>query len=257
MPLHLASYFAAFLLPPLCLLLWGIGGLLLLKRRPRAGKLLLGVMLATLWVISVPPVGEWLLLQLDEDSDLSRPVDVADFRGAQAIVVLSSGRYYDSHEYQADSADADSLERMRRAAIVHRQTGLPLLLTGGRPEANELSLAALLRTAADEFAVPVKWVEEQARTTQENAQFSRRLLASEGIDTIVLVTHGWHMPRARRAFERAGFKVVVAAAGLHHHPNLSLRNFLPTAEGLHNSAIFMHEVIGLAWYEIIGNGDSR
>ena len=250
--LYLARYLAAVLLPPLCLLLLGITGLLLLKRRARAGKILLGVMLATLWVMSVPPVGEWLLLQLDEDTDLSRPVEVADLRRAQAIVVLASGRYYDSHEYQADSADADSLERVRRAAIVHRQTGLPLLLTGGRPEANELSLAALLRTAADEFGVPVKWMEEQARTTQENAQLSRRMLAAEGIGTIVLVTHGWHMPRARRAFERVGFKVVTAAAGLHHHPNLALDNFLPTAEGLRNSAVFLHEIIGLAWYEIIG-----
>ncbi|MEO8103302.1 MAG: YdcF family protein [Betaproteobacteria bacterium] len=252
MPLHLASYAAAILLPPLCLLLLGIGGFCLLSRRPRLAKSLLGAMLVLLWVLSVPPAGEWLLLQLDEDADFAAPVDVATYRPAQAIVVLASGRYYDSHEYQADSADADSLERVRRAAIVHRQTGLPLLASGGRPEANELSLAALLKTAADEFGVSVKWLEEQSRTTQENARFTRRLLARERIDTIVLVTHGWHMPRARRAFERAGFKVIPAAAGLHHHPNLTPRNFLPTAEGLRNTEIFLHEVIGLLWYEVIG-----
>lgn len=257
MPLHLASNLAAFLLPPLCLLLLGGTGFLLLNRYPRAAKTLLGTMLVVLWGISMPPVGDWLLLQLDLESELAAPSRAADIHRARAIVVLSAGRYHDSAEYQSDTVDAFSLERVRRAAMLYRQTGLPLLVTGGRPEHNDRSLAGLLKVAADEFAVPIKWMEEQATTTHENAQFTRRILAAERIDTIVLVTHGWHMPRARRAFERAGFTVVPAATGLHHRQQTAVRNFLPTAGGLRNSEIFFHEIIGLIWYEIIQAGTSK
>jgi uncharacterized SAM-binding protein YcdF (DUF218 family) len=241
------------LLPPLCFLVPCVIGLFLLKRRPRTARFLIAVPLALMWILSVPPVGEWLLLQLDRTTD-SAAANPERYRTAQAIVVLSHGRYYESLDYGGDTVDAESLERVRRAAALHRQTGLPVLVTGGRPENDEKSLAELLKLAADEYSMPLKWQETAARNTGENARFSRRILTKEKIDTIVLVTHGWHMLRAKRAFERAGFKVIPAATGLHHRPIPSIHNILPATEGLQKTTIFMHEIIGLAWYEITQAG---
>lgn len=249
----LVSLVTTLLLPPLCFLVPCAIGLMLLKRRPRTARLLIAAPLALMWLASTPPVGEWLLLQLDRTTD-SAAGKPERYRAAQAIVLLSHGRHYESLDYGGDTVDSESLERVRRAVVLYRQTGLPVLATGGRPEDDEKSLAELLKLAADEYGMPLKWQETAARNTGENARFSRRILAAEKIDTIVLVTHGWHMLRAKRAFERAGFKVIPAATGLHHRPIPTLYNVLPTAEGLHNSAVFMHEVIGLAWYEITQAG---
>ena len=249
----LVSLFTSLLLPPLCLLLPGIAGLLLIRRQPRAARFLIGVPLAIMWVASVPPVGEWLLLQLDRSTD-GAAAPAARYREAQAIVVLAHGRYYESLDYRGDTVDAESLERVRRASVLFRETGLPVLATGGRPEGDQISLAALMKQAADEYGMPLRWREEEARTTRENARFSRRILAAENIDTILLVTHGWHMLRAKRAFERAGFRVIPVATGLHHRPIPTIYNILPTAEGMQKSAIFVHEIVGLAWYEMTAAG---
>ncbi len=249
----IANLLATLLLPPLCFLIPCAIGFLLLKRHPRMAKCLIALPLVLLWIASVPPVGEWLLLQLDRAVD-SKPLPAERYRAAQAIVLLSSGRNYESLEYKGDTVDGESLERVRYAAVLQRATGLPVLATGGRPEDDEKSLAELLKLAADEYGMPLKWMENEARNTGENARFSRRILAAEKIDTIVLVTHGWHMLRAKRAFERAGFKVIPAATGLHHRPIPTIHNVLPTAEGLRKTAIFMHEAIGLVWYELTNAG---
>ena len=55
-----------------------------------------------------------------------------------------------------------------------------------------------------DFAVPVAWSEDASRTTWENAVFTARLLRPAGIETVVLVSQAWHLPRAIWAFERVG-----------------------------------------------------
>jgi len=42
------------------------------------------------------------------------------------------------------------------------------------------------------------------RETWENAAFTARMLRRENVDKILLVTHAWHMPRAKVAFAAAG-----------------------------------------------------
>ena len=75
------------------------------------------------------------------------------------------------------------------------------------------------KIAADEFNRPIKWQEEDSRDTRENASRTLALLKPAGIDHIVLVTHGYHMPRALRAFTEAagpGIKVEAGADGPGH-----------------------------------------
>lgn len=55
-----------------------------------------------------------------------------------------------------------------------------------------------------EFLISPKWVQEQLNTTQESASESAKILKNEGIAIIYIVTHFWHMPRAKRALERQG-----------------------------------------------------
>ncbi len=50
------------------------------------------------------------------------------------------------------------------------------------------------------------------RTTREEAQRMAALLGPRGVRTILLVTDPQHLIRARRLFERAGFRVLAAVA---------------------------------------------
>ena len=61
---------SAFLLPPLNLILLGAVGILLLKRRPRTGKILVVSALALLYLLSTPFVAETAAAKT---GDASRP----------------------------------------------------------------------------------------------------------------------------------------------------------------------------------------
>lgn len=242
----LTNTLTAFLLPPLNLFLLGGAGCLLMKRRhPLLGKTLVFAAIALLWLLSTPYVAHRLIAALESAAPSSN-----DCR-PQAIVVLGAGTYVDAPEYGSDTVPVLGLERLRLAAHLHRRTQLPILLTGGRPDNGKFSEAALMREVlANDFGVPVKWIEETSRNTRENALYSQQLLQQSEIASIYLVTQAWHMPRAQRSFSKAGLCVVPSGTGFRAQHRVGALSFLPSAVALSDSYLFMHEVIGLAWYRL-------
>jgi uncharacterized SAM-binding protein YcdF (DUF218 family) len=130
-------------------------------------------------------------------------------------------------------------------------TRKPILASGGSPERAPAGEAAHMQAALQrDFQIPVKWIEDQSRTTLENARLSRSILRAAGVHSIYLVTHAWHMPRARLAFENAGFAVIPASTGYATRFRLTLLDFLPDARALRDSSTFFHEIIGIGWYRL-------
>ncbi|TXT26336.1 MAG: hypothetical protein FD134_580 [Gallionellaceae bacterium] len=238
---------SAFLLPPLNLLLVALAGLLLARAFPRLGRTLLISALALLWLCSTPYFAGGALRLLESEAGA---VD-ARTQPADAIVVLGGGTYFGAPEYGADTVGEYALVRLRYAAKLHRETGKPLLVTGGKPLGNDLSEASQMRAVLEgEFGVPVRWAEGASDNTLENARYSYSLLQKDGIKRIYLVTHAWHMPRAARVFRAAGFNVVAAPTAFTTRFRTDLLGFLPRAEAMSDSRIFMHEIIGLVWYRL-------
>lgn len=243
----LTNLISAFLLPPLNLLLLGMAGLLLWHKRPRLARILVSASLISLWLCSTPYFAEGAIHLLEgEPKTLDPRTEPAD-----AIVVLGAGTYFHPPEYGGDTVSMAALVRLRYAAKLQRETGKPLLVTGGSPLGNELSEAQQMKaTLENEFKIPVRWVEGGSDNTFENARNSYRLLSQAGIRRIYLVTHAWHMPRSAMAFRQAGFEVVPAPTGWTTRYKIDLLAFVPRAEALRDSKIFMHELIGLAWYKL-------
>ncbi|MBU0752502.1 MAG: YdcF family protein [Gammaproteobacteria bacterium] len=241
----LTNLVVAFLLPPLNgLLLAGVGWLLW-QRRPRLARTLVAVGLALLIILALPVVGNAMQRSLE-----GIPVSAAQVREAQAIVVLGGGRYRDALEYGGDTVAEATLLRLRYAAKLQRESGLPLLVTGGKPDGGDLSEAeAMRRTLTAEFGVPVRWVEGASDNTHENALYSARLLKPDGITRVLLVTHAWHMPRALRSFAAEGLAVAPAPTFFHRKP-LTPLDFLP--QGYSGARHAIHEWIGLFWYRMRG-----
>ena len=99
-----------------------------------------------------------------------------------------------------------------------------------------------------DFRIAVQWIEQGSSNTFENALLSAALLKPAGIQRIYLVTHAWHMRRARIAFEHAGFTVVPAPTGYATRFKLTVLDFLPDARALNDSSVFFREVTGIGWY---------
>jgi uncharacterized SAM-binding protein YcdF (DUF218 family) len=237
---------ALMLAPPGLLLLLGLWGLTVLRRRPVLGKGLVAIAFAALYAFSTHYVADMMLHALEPPALVPAATD-----GAQAIVVLGAGSYFEAPEYGEHTVSSMALVRLRYAAHLHRATGTPILATGGSPEGAPEGEAIRMKAALTrDLQAPVEWVEDRSRTTLENARYSRGVLGAHGIDTVYLVTHAWHMPRARLAFERAGFKVIPAATGYTTRVGLTPLAFVPDARALWKSSRFFHEAIGIAWYRI-------
>jgi uncharacterized SAM-binding protein YcdF (DUF218 family) len=238
---------SALLLPPLNLILVCAAGLVWRRRWPRFGLTVSASALVALLVFSTSAGALLLVAPLEQ-----RTGALASLRptGAQAIVVLSGGRIENAPEYGGQAVPAYStLVRLRYAAKLHRETGLPLLVTGGAPDgSDEAEAVSMARSLRDDFSVPVKWIEEESHDTAQNAEFSERLLKHAGVRRILLVTDALHMPRAQLIFERHGMKIIPAATMWFSHDRLKPLHFLPSGEGLRRSHYALHEWIGIAWY---------
>lgn len=241
----LNNLIAAFLLPPLCLLLLAICGLIGWRRV--AGKVLLTLALLGLWLTSTPYVADAALHYLEQDI----PVLDASQHSAEAIVVLGGGSYYSAPEYGGDTVSTTTLERVRYAARLHRLSGKPVLVTGGTPMGNQISEAKQMQMVMEhEFNVPVRWTEDRSDNTEQNARYSYELLRAHGLRRIYLVSHAWHLPRAKRLFEAAGFEVIAAPTAYTTRLRTDILTFLPNGQSMCKSQIFAHELIGLLWYRL-------
>ena len=249
----ITNFIAAFLLPPLSLLLMLALGIFLLYRRHRLAKPLILAAFGLLWIASTPFFAEGALHLLEDRTtalDIRQPKDQP--QAADAIVILGGGTYFNAPEYAGQDTISDaSLVRLRYGAKLQRETGKPILVTGGKPLGNSVSEAQQMRTALEQdFKVPVHWTEDASDNTLENAHNSFQTLQKAGIKKIYLVTHAWHMPRSAEVFRRAGFEVVEAPTAYTTRYRVDLLAFLPRTESLRDSKIFIHEVIGLCWYRL-------
>ena len=176
------------------------------------------------------------------------PLLIEDVPNAEAIVVLGGG---------INSALAGfpypnlylAADRVWHAARLYRAGKAPwVVLSGGA----DLSLAQESEAKAmagfiEDLGVPssVLILEEQSRTTSQNASMSAELLKDRNIHHILLVTSALHMERAKRLFEKQGLQVEAIATD--HEATLrpiGVLAYLPDAEALSNSARAMKELAG-------------
>jgi uncharacterized SAM-binding protein YcdF (DUF218 family) len=225
-------------LPPFNALALALCGVLLWRWRPRWGKSLVALAGVLLWCCSTPVLAALLFDSLQRrTSPLLAPQTV----DAHAIVVLGADLRRRALEFGGESVGPFALERLRYGAALHKQTQCPLLITGGRHDRQNPSTAALMaQVLRDEFQVPVRWIEGRSQDTWQNAAESALILNEAGIQKIFLVTHAFHMPRARACFEAHGFEVVDAPTAFREAPRFSGGDFLPSWKALRDSALAWH-----------------
>ena len=240
----LSAIATVLFVPPVNLVVLALVGMALARWRPRAGRGLALGCVSLLLLLALPVVAASLLATLEDG--IAAPAFAPPPR---AIVVLGG----DAHQIGARAEETDigpvTLERVREGAALARATGLPLLVTGGEISRAGPPLAVLMaRSLAGDFGVAALWVEPEANTTWENAVLSARILRREGIGTVLLVTHAWHMRRALIAFRAAGITALPAPLSPDAPPRLALGSLVPRMSAWQRSYYALHEWIGCAWY---------
>jgi uncharacterized SAM-binding protein YcdF (DUF218 family) len=246
---------ATLALPPALPLLVVALGLSLLGRMPRLGRSLAWAGVLTGVLVS-SSLGAGLLAHWAEGDiraptadELRRAVAARD--APQAVVIIGGGARSAVRERpDAEFVKSNTLERLVHGAWVARVTGLPVLVSGGVSSAAAVSEASLMkRTLESALATPVRWVEDESRNTAANARLSAAILHAAGIRRVILVTHAYHMPRARASFERAGLAVLAAPHGFSASPlEAEARSLIPNGDAALTAYRASHELVGRLWY---------
>jgi uncharacterized SAM-binding protein YcdF (DUF218 family) len=238
-PLWLKQLIKALVLPPTGPLLVAVVGLVLCSRLPRIGRALATAGVAALLALSMPVVADFLTRFVDT----SAPFDLERARTAQAIVILGGGIRRDAPEYDGDTLATLTLERVRYGARLARLTGLPVLVSGGSVLGGEPEAKLMAASLEREFGVPVRWIEAGSRTTHENAVLSARTLKKDGIDRVVLVTHGFDTRRAMAEFQAQGLAVIGAPTGRSVGAGDTILDYVPNMGGLKGSYYATYEIL--------------
>ena len=220
-------------------------------RRP-LGRFLVTLSVLLLLVLSLPIVSHRMMEPLEPYPALTRnDLQTSD---ARAIVVLAAGRYTGAPEYGGDSIGATTLQRIRYAAWLQRQTGLPLIVSGSSPTHKQPPTGHLMRNVlVNEFQVPVAAVEDRSRNTLENAAFTADILRDMNVEHVMLVSSAWHLPRAVAEFERYDLTITPAPTVFETRDSsdgLEPDDFFPGVGSLSRSYLAIHEYLGRIWYGI-------
>ncbi|HBB67540.1 MAG: hypothetical protein A2X28_09885 [Elusimicrobia bacterium GWA2_56_46] len=236
-----------FFLPPGIFAALALGAAVLLFRKNRKQALAWAAFGALIWAASIKPVGDLALAGLEYA--YLPPAEIK----ADAVVVLTGGVRESVPGLFGESAlSSVSLERAVEAAGLYRRFKFPIVVTGGAVFSKG-SEAAAVKTYLAGLGVPREkiFTEDRARDTGENAVFSKRICDGRGYKKIILLTSAYHMRRAVRSFENAGFGEIVpypAAYKTSRSPRYYYVDFLPGC--WENLRLAAHEYLGLIFYRL-------
>jgi uncharacterized SAM-binding protein YcdF (DUF218 family) len=109
------------------------------------------------------------------------------------------------------------------------------------------SLLVWLGVPADRIVI-----EQDSRNTHDEAVLVKAMLPSLGAERVVVVTSVIHMRRSIQVFKKAGIDAIPAVAFERNETDNSMTRYLPSSEGLRESGMLAHELLGFMYYKARG-----
>ena len=262
------GFFLSKLLPQLIYPL-GLGLLLQLIAiggRKRRWALPLSI---TGWLIiavpAMPVVSDALLRQLEDQAAALTPKSIPK---ADAVLVLGGGiRPAPTEGLGVEVNEAG--DRLLCGVRLWKQATAPVLITSGarvsfQPNDPIAPEAVLSQQLAEELGVPASAVllNEQARTTAEEARRINQLAAEQGWRQLILVTSAFHMPRALASFRhQSDLEIIPVACDYRLDPQSEdqpfswqelLIDLIPSSGSLNQTTQVLKEHLGLLVYKLRG-----
>ena len=197
-----------------------------LRTRSRGGAVMCAALALVCWAGTTRVVSKAVLRPLEKEYSVPEKVE------GDVIVLLCGGAGDVPIDISATAAlYPATMQRTYAVAKLQKQTGLPVIVTGGAPDSDTPESVAAARYLV-ELGIPQAKIitEEAARDTIENAAFTSRICVEKGYKRLILVTSAYHMPRAVFLFKKAGVQEIVPYPYGHLAPasrRRHLRDFLP------------------------------
>lgn len=227
----------------------------LIMQRGRFALWVSSLALATLLALAILPLGD-LLLQPIENTYPARP----HLSQVDGIIVLGGGEDLWASSYWGQIQFNEGGDRFAAGlALARRFPDAPLLFAGGSGALRDVAGAAVSEASvAEQFFLEQGidrdrlLVEGRSRNTAENARLSFELAAPADGETWVFVTSAFHMPRAMRSFEAAGWQSLVAWPVDYRTAQFSDRIGWDLMRNMQNLQTAIREHVGQVAYRISG-----
>jgi len=256
---YLRPAFKAAFLPPGIILLLLLLAVLLGQRV--IGRLLVWFALIGLYLLSTTAMTHWLAQHLETFP--ARSAAQIKTQRADALLLLSAGYTSANPELDHQSRpDALSLERLGYAVKLHRESGLPIIISGGKLKTQDEPVAQILaRWLHERAGIEALALETRSTSTWENLLYSAPLLRELGFQRVALVTHAFHMPRAMQVAEALGIDAIAAPFGYlgpkparpSDYSDSSM--WKPAARNITHNYLLLHELLGAHWYRLRHSSD--
>jgi uncharacterized SAM-binding protein YcdF (DUF218 family) len=247
--------FGLLALPTNFMIVLGLTGAVLAATRfAWFGRKLLVTAVLLLGIVGFTPFGNFLLAPLESRFPKWNPTKGAP----DGIVVLGGPIDPDLsviHGLPVTFGGADRL--IQAAALANRYPRARILFTGG--SANLIATESKEADQAAEIFVSLGVarerliLERQARSTYENAVFSKTLAAPKPGEHWLLVTSAYHMPRSIGLFRKVGFPVEPYPVDWRVGNIFEVEG--TAVQGLRRTDIAIREWVGLAAYRLRGRID--
>jgi uncharacterized SAM-binding protein YcdF (DUF218 family) len=239
-------FFASMATPfVIALILVAAAGLCRAAGRRRSAAWLFLCAAATVYLGSLAPVGEVLLTPLE--SQYPPLAFDARLQAIGDIVVLGSGYMPRAGIPVTAALDEDGLVRIVEGLrFARRFPGARLVVSGGASPGYTPVALGYAELARDFGVAGASLVVLQS--PRDTASEARAVAALIGGAPFVLVTSAYHMPRAVKLMQRAGQHPIPAPTGqrVGAFPGRGLHRWLPTAAGMRDTELALHEYLGLA-----------
>jgi uncharacterized SAM-binding protein YcdF (DUF218 family) len=130
-----------------------------------------------------------------------------------------------------------------------------IIFTGGKlpwqSEETKPEGEILSKYASDFFDIPTSQIliTKNVENTKDEANAVKEILINSQTQKIILVTSAFHMPRAASLFKKEGIEVQTYPVDFKASiRNLSLIDFLPSADAFNLFQFALRELIGRAYY---------
>ena len=174
-------------------------------RKRRWGTAILAGCTAIAVIVSIWPVGGWMMAPLEHRFPVLKPMP----EHVDGIVVLGGAvRLTWSYRVGLPSLNKHA-ERMTEAvALAHRYPNARIVFTGGNR--TRISESDVARLFFSEQGIDLSRVtfEDKSHSTYDNAVLTKTLVDPKPREIWLMVTSAAHMPRAMGAFRKAGWHIV-------------------------------------------------
>ncbi|UOD33855.1 YdcF family protein [Deferribacteraceae bacterium V6Fe1] len=242
------------LLPPgLFVVLLLVAGVYLLLRKNKALGILLLCLSTSIYLLSIEPVKDRLLLPLED----MYPTFTSNDNISKSLIVVLGGGVYDRSPENGLKASVmpEPLKRLIYAYLLFKHNNADILVSGGRvfKSSEILSEAEAMRDMLLELGVERDRVilDTKSLDTYENILNTKSIVQNNDYDRVIIVTSAYHMPRAMFLSQKVGLVAIPAPTDFKtDRTEYSFDSFLPKMGYLYDSYKALHEYLGLLFYKI-------